>query len=1127
MTLKNALLDLASRLAQTSGLAATVGLDTTLILDAVWLQHWLPSEAFSPARPGTAPQPKPGSAGPQVNPENAPAPESTTPTAPQDSTRGQGGLFPAAAASGSGSRRGNYQAVAKGRPTLDARALAKALRPLGKRRPSRTRVQFDEAATSTRWAQTGLLLPQFVAVPEYWFDLTLLVEESGSTPFWQPQIDELTTLFERQVRHRSIQVLGLTFEGVQALARRPNGTACTPEQALNGPSVFALVVSDAQSPAWHDGRMGRLLQRLGKVAALAVVPLLPASLWPNTELGAPWLQLTAPSPGSLNQRLQQRGRTRGKDGGARYTTGLDEVLVPWAGLSPWSMHRLAAVLMGNKGAACDAAELKAVPVDLAPDSADDNDPQTLVENFRSVASEDALNLAVYLSTRRPLNLAVMQLIQGVMSKDVQPEALPLLWLCGLLRQRDPLPDVPAGRPHGNRQHRADRTYYEFAPGVAQLLSASLMAGEQARIDRAVWVWAQQQPNSTAADTYLVEHSAGSARITDSAMGSGDAGNTSPGGSAAPSVPPTAPPSPAPPEHTNEDDAAEEARKIIRDIQTRPPPERPGKESPPPSTPGKEPDLPARHGAGVSRGQSKAHEMLFRRVYISSTTRDMMQYRETVSEVIDELNKEYESKFRLTKSHIFDVNPTGELKTPAASSEGWVKEADWVVLVIGFWYGYVPRGLDCSITEHEYRTAIAAEKPLFVFKAGASGQTPNEYRALPREIEREDLRDHITPPEHKEKFEQFMKFVGANHPSVVFKNIDHFREKVKLTLRQRIDSELTKSVSYADAHWSATQVVEMQELRAALLPAIDSAKQLANLKGIHDSLHRIRQFGIRRWREEVLNRWPAGALPTDDTRLAFVEPMLEVTRHLAQIETRFRSLSPDWQARLGRLPGLVNHFNGGSSQLGEDRGAFVSLIDRFASRQQAAFSDTNATMQRCAAELARHHDQMISRGNAALKRPTLSPEEVTAMHDEMEQSLARHQVLQHALALHADWQRAHDRLQGVDDALDDDNNPEQRMAVTLAPAIDDLPEIETLARGATSLWTPGPAPQKVTGLVQQVVRNCTALRNSESADDYRSLRKSFDDLFFEVDFETLNIVNHSRDQALAFEHGLPPPPSAES
>ena len=57
-----------------------------------------------------------------------------------------------------------------------------------------------------------------------------------------------------------------------------------------------------------------------------------------------------------------------------------------------------------------------------------------------------------------------------------------------------------------------------------------------------------------------------------------------------------------------------------------------------------------------------------------------------------------------------------------------------------------------------------------------------------------------------------------------------------------------------------------------------------------------------------------------------------------------------------------------------------------------------------------------------------------------------------------------------------------------------------------------------------MRNCTALRTSESAADYRNLRKSFDDLFFEVDTITLDIVNHSRDHALAFELRLRPPPT---
>lgn len=522
-------------------------------------------------------------------------------------------------------------------------------------------------------------------------------------------------------------------------------------------------------------------------------------------------------------------------------------------------------------------------------------------------------------------------------------------------------------------------------------------------------------------------------------------------------------------------------------------------------------------------------MHVRKVFLSSTTADLAQYREIAGEVIVELNKDFEGRFSLVRSDMFKEKPTGEPETAVETSERLARKANWLVLIVGFWYGDVPKGAGCSVTESEFRAAKAAQLPIFVFKAGAKGQKPNAYRALPEEIERENLKDHVAPLEHKEKFEAFVASACAHSPPVIFKNIDHFREELKQTLKQRIDNDLAESRGEDDGRGIAIHVIETHwQLRESVVLTIESAKQLAVLKDIHDRLHRIRHFGIRLWREGVLNLWPVGAFPTSDTRLAFVEPMLEVTRRLAQIETKFELLSPDWQNRLGLLHKVINHFDGGSSQMGDDRKAFSALIDRFASRQQAAFSDTNATMQRCAAELARHHAQMISRGNKVLTLPGLTPEEVQALGDEIEQSLARHRGLQDALAHHADWQRAHDRLQGVDDSLDDGGDKsETPVSVTLAPAIDDLQEIESLVQSAPALWKRSPAPQKITDLAQQVLRNCALLRSCETADTYRPLRKAFDDLFFEVDTETLNIVNHSRDQALAFDRRLrPPPPPAK-
>lgn len=517
------------------------------------------------------------------------------------------------------------------------------------------------------------------------------------------------------------------------------------------------------------------------------------------------------------------------------------------------------------------------------------------------------------------------------------------------------------------------------------------------------------------------------------------------------------------------------------------------------------------------------------VFLSSTTKDLAQYREVAGDVIAALDSEYEKRFRLVKSDMFKEVSTGERTTAADTSEIWVKAADWVVLIVGFWYGYVPEDKGCSVTEHEFRTAIAQNKAVFVFMAGTKDQRPNNYKTI-EDVEREDLKDHLTPVEHQKLFDAFLVSVSDKSIPTLFKNIDHFREQLKRTLEQRIDHELEAQNKPAPAGPDVTVIIAQQGLRDSVLATIESVKQLANLKVIHDRLHKCRQFGIRRWREEVLVYWPLGRPPPTEASSVFFQQMIEVMIYITEARGAFQLLTVVWVERLRRVSLVITHFGDGRYNLVEDREKFAELIDNFAKRQQAAFSDTNDTMRRCATELKTRHDQMISRGKVVLRLPTLKTDEVAELGKEMAESLKLHDSLQTAMSHHDDWQTAHDRLQIIDDELDavlESDYPERALAITLAPAVDDLPFITTLAVGAPKLWTLDPMPVRITGNVNQLVRNCELLGEGRTIDEYRAMRKAFDDLFFEVDTVTLAVVQHSRKRADDFESRLRPKPPSDT
>ena len=110
-------------------------------------------------------------------------------------------------------------------PALRTRLdLARALRPLMRKVPSRQRFDLDEDATVTQIAETEVWMPVVRASPERWLELDLVVEDSKTTTIWERSISELIHLAEyqgafRAVRTWRLQAAGRGDEIVSSLAR--------------------------------------------------------------------------------------------------------------------------------------------------------------------------------------------------------------------------------------------------------------------------------------------------------------------------------------------------------------------------------------------------------------------------------------------------------------------------------------------------------------------------------------------------------------------------------------------------------------------------------------------------------------------------------------------------------------------------------------------------------------------------------------------------------------------------------------------------------------------------------------------------------------------------------------------
>lgn len=125
---------------------------------------------------------------------------------------------------------------------------------------------------------------------------------------------------------------------------------------------------------------------------------------------------------------------------------------------------------------------------------------------------------------------------------------------------------------------------------------------------------------------------------------------------------------------------------------------------------------------VSRARSTTY-----RVFLSSTSRDLVEYREAVHRAIDGL-----PGFQLVKMEDFGARNA----SPKDLCAGLVRDCDLFVGVIGHYHGRCPPGEPISFTELEYRTATSANLPRLMFVAPDDFPIPASLRESDASFERQ-------------------------------------------------------------------------------------------------------------------------------------------------------------------------------------------------------------------------------------------------------------------------------------------------------------------------------------------------------------------------------------------------------
>jgi hypothetical protein len=329
--------------------------------------------------------------------------------------------------------------------------LARAIRPLKRRVPSRINLLFDEEKTVQCIAYEKIWLPQTRPAPERWLDVALIVDESASMVIWYKMITELQRLLEHHGAFRDVRPWGLVTDntdgkvwlhaGFGPKARR--GRSREPAELIDPAGRrLILVVSDCMAASWYDGQVNQLLIKWARYTPVTIIQVLPERLWLRSALSeATAARVCALSVRSPIQRRHYKLHDPWLDTEPRQPVAIPVVtlealpLANWARMlvSPGTTWVLARLLE------LDNATKPAASSEITKLYAEHDQTLSLrqrVHHFRATASPLARKLAGLLATV-PLRLPIMHLVQQTMLPESRQVHLAEFFLSGLLRQNTP------------------------------------------------------------------------------------------------------------------------------------------------------------------------------------------------------------------------------------------------------------------------------------------------------------------------------------------------------------------------------------------------------------------------------------------------------------------------------------------------------------------------------------------------------------------------------------------------------------------------------------------------------------------------------------------------------------------
>ncbi len=371
----------------------------------------------------------------------------------------------------------------QGEPALsESLSIARSLRPLKRHVRAPGMQTLDEAATARATCEASTLMPAWLPRTERWLSVDLIVDTGPSMVMWRQLAAELRTLLEGHGAFRTVRTWALDSSVAEPRLspfrsrQNPGPKRTVPLEQLADPTGrrVLLLLTDGVGPLWHRGGLNTALCQWSRKRPVAVLQVLPRSMWHRTGL-TPVPVLARPGPpGHATPVFRTETAVPGTPIKAQYDRWVPVLELDPDWIAPWAQ-----VVAGR---AAGWTPMLAFPtggheedIGPAPDEFDEAltslDPAALVERFRSEASPSAFELAGYLAAT-PMVLPVMRLVQRTMMPRSKPAHLAEVFLSGLLTSTDGAAPDPGEDP--------DLRLYDFRPGVRDVLLNTLTRQESLR-----------------------------------------------------------------------------------------------------------------------------------------------------------------------------------------------------------------------------------------------------------------------------------------------------------------------------------------------------------------------------------------------------------------------------------------------------------------------------------------------------------------------------------------------------------------------------------------------------------------------------------------------------------------------